>query len=308
LYDRLRTLPGVVAAGGVNILPLSGNYSCDGVQIEGRLVAEAQAPCAEARSASPGYFEAMRIPLVRGRLFTAADSAQAPTRVVVVNEAFARRFFPGEDPIGRRIIYTSRRQNDPRTIVGIIGDVHHFGLDAAAAPEFYTPEPQPPSYHAMTIVLRVQGDPLAILPAVRADVRALAPTAPLYNVRTLDSLRDASVSAARFRTLLLALFAGLALVLAIVGTYGVISLAVAERRQEMGIRLALGAARSDILRLVLAGGLQPLAGGAALGLGGGFLLSRAVSGLLFKVTPADPVTFAIAGAVILAAGLAAAWI
>jgi putative ABC transport system permease protein len=307
LYARLGTLPGIASVGGVNILPFSGNYSCDGVQVEGRLVPEAQAPCAEARSASPGYFEVMRIPVVRGRVFTPADTAAA-SRVIVVNEAFARRFFPGEDPIGRRVIYTSRRQNDPRTIVGIIGDVHHFGLDAAAPAEFYTPEPQPPSYHGMTVVLRVQGDPAAVLPAVRAGVRALAPDAPLYNVRTLDELVDASVSAARFRTVLLALFAGLALVLAVVGTYGVMSLAVSERRQEMGIRLALGAARSDILRLVLSGGLQPLAAGAALGLAGGVLLSHGVTGLLFNITAADPATFAIAAAVILVAGLAAAWL
>src|SRR5262249_8992978 len=153
-----------------------------GVQIEGRLVPEAQAPCAEARSASPGYFAAMRIPVVRGRVFTAADSTDA-ARVVVVNEAFARRFFPGEDPIGRRVIYTSRRHNDPGTIVGVIGDVHHFGLDSAAPSEFYPPEPQPPSYHAMTVVLHVQGDPAALMPGVRAGVRELAPDTPVYNVR-----------------------------------------------------------------------------------------------------------------------------
>jgi putative ABC transport system permease protein len=307
LYARLGSLPGVASVGGVNILPLSGNFSCDGVQVEGRLVPEAQAPCAEARSASPGYFDVLRIPIVRGRVFTAADTADA-ARVVVVNEAFARRFFPGEDPVGRRVIYASRGQNDPRTIVGVVGDVHHFGLDAAASAEFYTPEPQPPSYHAMTVVVAARGNPAALVPAIRADVRALAPDAPLYNVRTLADLRDSSVSAARFRTTLMALFAALALVLAIVGTYGVISLAVGERRREMSIRLALGAARSDVVRLVLAGGLQPLAAGAALGLAGGALLAHGVSGLLFGVTAADPATFAIAAVVILVAGLAAAWI
>ena len=143
---------------------------------------------------------------------------------------------------------------------------------------------------------------------MRAEVRSLAPDAPLYNVRTLDALVDASVSDARFRTVLLALFAALALLLAVVGTYGVISLAVAQRTREMGIRLALGAAPGDILRMVLAGGLQPLVAGGLVGLGGGILLSRAVAGLLFNVTPADPATFAIASLVILVAGLAAAWL
>ncbi len=228
--------------------------------------------------------------------------------VVVVNEAMARQFFPGEDPIGRRIIYTSRRQNDPRTIVGIVGDVHHFGLQKPPAPEFYTPQTQPPSYHAMTVVMRVTGDTAALIPAVRADVRALAPDAPLYNVRTLERMVDASVSDARFRTLLLALFAALAVVLAAVGTYGVIALTVSHRTQEMGIRLALGARPSDILRMVLGAGLRPLLAGAAIGLAGGLLLSRAVAGLLFKVTPADPLTFVVAAAVILTAGLAAAWL
>ena len=307
LYDQLRTLPGVTAAGGVNILPFSGGYSCDGIQIEGRLVPKTDQRCAEARSASPDYFESMGIPIVRGRRFLPGDTASA-ARVVVVNEAMARQFFPGEDPIGRRIIYSSRRQNDPRTIVGIVGDVHHFGLQKPPAPEFYTPQTQPPSYHAMTVVMRVTGDTAALIPAVRADVRALAPDAPLYNVRTLERMVDASVSDARFRTLLLALFAALAVVLAAVGTYGVIALAVSQRTQEMGIRLALGARPSDILRMVLGAGLRPLLAGAAIGLAGGLLLSRAVAGLLFKVTPADPLTFVVAAAVILTAGLAAAWL
>jgi putative ABC transport system permease protein len=307
LYDRIRTLPGVVSVGGVNILPMSGGYSCDGLQIEGHEVSNAQQRCAEVRSASPEYVQTMGIPLVRGRWFTKGDSADAP-RVVVINEAMARQFFPGEDPIGRRVIYTSRNQNDPRAIVGIIGDVHHFALDTTPVPEFYTPQPQPPSYHGMTVVVRAHGDPAALMPAVRAEVRALAPDAPLYNVRTLEHLLDASVADARFRTLLLALFAALALVLAVVGTYGVISLVVTERTHEMGIRLALGAAPSAIMALVLRGGLLPLAAGTVLGLTGGLALSRAVAGLLYNVSPADPLTFLVVGSVIASAGVLAVWV
>jgi putative ABC transport system permease protein len=308
LYERLRRIPGVDAVGGVNILPLSGGYSCDGVQIDGRPVPKAQQRCAEARSASPDYFRAMGIPLIRGRLFTAGDDARARRRVVVINEAMAREFFPGEDPLGRGVIYNSRGQSDSREVVGIIGNVHHFGLDQVPTPEFYTPQPQPPSYHGMTIVMRGHTDPASVMSAVRAEVRALAPDAPIYNVRTLEHLLDASVADARFRTLLLTSFAGLALLLAVVGTYSVISLLVTQRTQEMGIRLALGARPSDILRLVLGAGITPLALGTGIGLAGGMGATRALAGLLFNVTALDPLAFVSAAVVILLAGLLATWI
>jgi predicted lysophospholipase L1 biosynthesis ABC-type transport system permease subunit len=220
----------------------------------------------------------------------------------------ARQFFPGENPVGRRIIYASRLQNDPREVVGVVGDLHHFGLEKTPAPEFYTPQAQPPSYHGMTVVMQVAGDAQAVMPQVRAEVRALAPDAPLYNVRTLRDLLDKSVSEARFRTLLLAVFAGLAVLLTVVGTYGVISIVVTQRTHEMGVRLALGAARGDILALVLGGGLGPLAVGTILGLGGGLALSQAVRGFLFQVEPDDPLTFALATLVIVAAGLLATWV
>lgn len=307
LYGRLRTLPGVTSAAGVNILPLSGGYSCDGFQIDGRMVTVEQERCAEARSASAGYFETMGMRLVRGRLFTAGDDGAA-RRVVIVNEALARQFFPGEDPLAHRLIYSSRGQKGARGIVGVVADVRHFGPQNAVRPEFYVPQPQPPTYRGMTVVMRVDGDPAALMPAVRAAVRELAPDVPLYNVRTLQHLLDVSISDARFRTQLLALFAGLALLLAIIGTYGVISLVVAQRTQEMGIRLALGARPSDILRLVLGGGLRAIVAGTLIGLAGGLAVSRAITALLFNVTPSDPLTFATAALAILIAGLVATWI
>lgn len=227
---------------------------------------------------------------------------------MIISETFARRFFPGEDPVGRRMIYASRRQNDPRLIVGVVGDVRHFGLDQTAPAEFYTPEAQPPSYGGMTIVMQVAGTADAVMPPVRAVVRAMAPNAPVYNVRTLDQLVHASVAAPRFRTLLLAIFAGLALALTVVGTYGVISLVVSQRTQELGIRLALGATRAEIVRLVVGRGLQPLALGTVLGLAGGFAVSRAIASLLFNVTPADPATFGLAALVIVASGVLATWV
>ncbi len=307
LYGRLAALPGVVSVGGTNILPLTNTYSCDGVQIVGHLVPKEVEPCAEARSVSTAFFRTMGIPLVRGRTFTAADSAASP-RVVVIDEAFARQFFPGEDPIGRRMIYASRQQNDAREIVGIVGDVHHFGLGRAPVPQFYTPQPQPPSYHGMTVVLQARANPEALMPDVRRAVRALAPDAPIYNVRTLGQVVDASVADARFRTRLLGLFAALALVLAVVGTYGVIALLVAQRTQEMGIRLALGAAPRDIRALIVHRGMQPVLLGAGLGLAGGYGIARTIAGLLFEVDPADPLAFGVAAAAMLASGFVATWI
>ena len=307
LYERLRSLPGVDSVGAVNILPLSGSYSCDGFQVVGRVVPEGQESCAEVRSASPEYFRTMGIPLVKGRLLTERDDEQAP-RVVLINETMARAFFAGEDPVGRRIVYSSRRQNDSREIVGVVGDVRHFGMAREPTPEFYTPQGQPPSYHGMTIVLRAQGSPSLLVPAVRAEARAIEPDAPLYNIRTLEQLVGRSVADERLRTWLLSLFAGLALLLAVIGTYGVLSMAVAQRTREMGIRLALGADRSDVIRLVVGQGLRPIAVGIALGVAGSLALSRSVSGLLFNVSAVDPLTFAVVPVMIAGSGVIAAWL
>jgi len=306
LYARLRRLPGIDAVAGVNILPLSGNYSCDGMQIEGHEVPPGQMPCAEVRSASVDYFHALGIPLLRGRLFTSSDDERSK-HVILINEALARRYFPGEDPIGRRIVYASRLQNDPREIVGVIGDVHHFGLDTAPTPEFYTPELQPPTYAGMTVVLHGEGDPDATIPAVRTIVREFAPTVPVYNVRTLAQLIDASTTTVRTRTVLLGLFAALALVLSLVGTYGVVSIVVSQRVREIGIRLALGASPRDILKLIVGGGLKPILTGGAVGLSGAIVAGRALGGLLFHVSPDDPVTFGSTVGIILVTGFVATW-
>jgi predicted permease len=249
----------------------------------------------------------MGIPILRGRGFTSADGDEA-ARVVVINETMARQFFPGEDPVGRQMIYNSRRQGDSRTIVGVVGDVHHFGLDSDPAPEFYTPQHQPPSYHGMTIVMQVEGDPSSLVAAASAEVRALEPNAPIHDVRTTEQLLTESVAEARFRTMLLGAFAALALLLAIVGTYGVISMVVNQRAREMGIRLALGASASDIRRLVVVQGVRPVLLGLAIGLAGGLLASRAARSLLFHVAPGDPVTLSSAALIILAAAAIAAWL
>ena len=257
LSERLRALPGVESVGAVSILPFSGGYSCDGFQIVGRIVSEGNQPCAEVRTADTGYFSTMGIRLLAGRQFSETDDGRAP-KVIVINEEMARQFFPGESPLGKRIIYSSRRQGDAREIVGVVASVRHFGLSREPASEFYIPQQQPPIYNDTTIVMRVEGDPLAIVPRVRDEVRALEPLAPIYNVRTLDQLIERSVTDARLRTRLLAAFAALAVLLAAIGTYGVMSVAVLQRTREMGIRLALGAARTDLVRMMIMQGMLPV--------------------------------------------------
>ena len=307
LYAQIRTLPGVQTVGAVNILPLSGGYSCDGFHVFGQPVVTGQTSCAEVRSASPSYFDTMGIERIEGRLFTDRDDGAA-ARVVIVNQAMARQFFPNEDPIGKRIVYSSRQQNDAREIVGVVKDVRHFGLDRDPAPEFYTPQAQPPGYGGMTVIIRFGGDPSPLIPSIRAAVRELEPDVPLYGVRTLAQLRDQSVADARVRTQLLGLLAALALMLAALGAYGVISVAVNQRTREMGIRMALGASRSDVVRLIVFQGLRPVMVGTVIGLVGGAVLARAIEGILFSITPADPVTFAVAPILIVGAGAVAAWL
>jgi hypothetical protein len=242
--------------------------------------------------------------LVSGRGFTAADTAES-TRVVVINEAFARRFFPGDDPIGKSIVYSARRQGDARQVVGVVGDVRHFALGVEPVAEFYTPQSQDPSYHTMTVAVRAGGEVLSLVGPIRTAIAQQTPNAPIYNVRMLDALVSTSIAAERFRTLLLSLFAGLALLLAVVGTYGVVSAVVTARSREMGIRLALGAQPPEVLRLVLSSGLKLVLGGMVLGIAGAVVLSNSVSSLLFGVQPADPIAFASAAAVILATGVLA---
>ena len=307
LSERLHSLPGVESVGAVSILPFSGGYSCDGFQIAGRVVSEGNQPCAEVRTADPGYFSTMGIRLVAGRQFSASDDDRGQ-RVIVINEEMARQFFPGENPLGKRIVYSSRNQNDAREIVGVVASVRHFGLSREPAPEFYIPQKQPPIYNDTTIVMRVAGDPLAIVSSVREEVRALEPLAPIYNVRTLDQLIDRSVADARLRTGLLASFAALAVLLAAIGTYGVMSVAVLQRTREMGIRLALGAARNDLVRMMILQGLRPTLAGVAVGIAGAALMSQAIAGLLFQVSPIDPLTFATVPLIIAASGMLAAWL
>jgi putative ABC transport system permease protein len=314
LYEKIRALPGVRAVGGTNILPLSNNYSNDAFQIEARAVPLGERPGAEARSVSPGYFEAMGIPLLRGRIFDARDVAGAP-RVVVISESMAETFWPGEDPLGARITYNRGLPEDQqedvggigsREIVGIVGDVRHMDLDEERVPMFYTPQAQEPSFHTMTLVMRSAAPPETLASSVSRELASMDLEVPLYSVRSLNQILDASVGEERFRARLLGVFALVALGLAALGVYAVMKLSVAQREREIGIRMALGAKVNDVVRMLVAESMSPVLWGLAAGGVGAFFLSQALRSLLFRIAPSDPVTFGVVTLILGATALAAA--
>jgi putative ABC transport system permease protein len=315
-YESIRRLPGVAAVGAINIMPLSANYDSRGVQIDKYPRPEGQGASIQARSINPDYFRAMGIPIVRGRAFTDRDREDQP-RVAIVSESMAKQYWPGEDPIGQRITFNSGIPRDEqqvvggpgsREVVGIVGDVKHLGLDEAEVPMFYTPQAQQPSYHTMALVVRTSSDPAALAASIRAELTGLDRGVPLYRVRTLDAMVQATVAAPRLRAWLFGLFAFVALTLSAVGVYAVVGYLVSQRTQEIGVRLALGAARRDVLRGLVGEALRPVLIGLGIGLGLALAGGRVVARLLFDVRPDDGVTLAATAAVLLAAALAATWV
>jgi putative ABC transport system permease protein len=252
---------------------------------------------------SPGYFGTLGVPIRRGRAFTDADRDGAPL-VGVITETLARQFFRGRDPLGRWV--RTGGDGNPRVrVVGVVPDVRHQGLDAAPQPTVYTPHRQMRWWRPMHLVVRTAGDPLAAAPALRRAVAAVDPGVPLDDVRSMEQMVYASSARPRFRAGLLGAFAGLALALAGAGIYGVMAYTVRQRRREMGVRLALGAPRGAILRLVVGDGMRLAGAGLALGLALAIGLARLLASVLFEVSPTDPVTFALTTLVLAVAGLAA---
>jgi putative ABC transport system permease protein len=307
LQDRLNTLPGVDSASFTSKLPLNGGSN-------GVIVIEGQAPpkdmwsspLVEWSTVMPGYFHTARIPLLRGRDFTAHDDQAAP-KVAVINRTMADKFWPNQDPLGKHFAHN---EEHPKwiTVVGVVGDVLQYGLDQTKpAPEAYFPEYQGQS-SSMSVLVRASGNPLDQLAALRAAVRELDSQLPVDNPRELAEVVTESSSQQRFLALLLGLFAGLALVLAAVGIYGVIAYSVAQRTHELGIRIALGAGRSELLRLVLGEGLRLALAGVAVGLAAAWGLSRFLASLLYGVHATDPLTFTAVPLVLLAVALLACYI
>ncbi len=308
VLQRIGALPGVTAVGGINMMPLSGSYSCDSFALDDRAPPPAgQEPCAESRRASPDYFNAMGIALLRGRFFNATDRAGG-VPAVIIDQSMAQQWWPGQDALGKRIKWGDFTADEPwRTVVGVVADVKHFGLDAATRPEIYMPLAQEASA-GLTLVVRTTGDPDALAVGLRAAVHAQDPDLPVSRLLTLQQIVSNSVAGPRFRTILLAAFAGTALLLSLVGLYGVLAFAVAQRRHEFGIRMAVGAARGDVLRMVLRQAVGLVLGGLFMGVPVALLGTRALRGLLFGIGAGDAASFAVAGLSLLLVGLLASWL
>jgi len=289
--DRIRALPGIQSAALASALPLAAPTRLLFIEIEGRHEKPGKEPVVDANFVSPEYFQTMGVQIRAGRPFTSQDGAEAP-RVVIINETLARRFFPNEDPIGHRL-------SELGTIVGVVGDVYSRGLDSEVYPEVYGLSMQNPKFMGNLLVARVvsgQNNPSglsSLAAAIRRQAQAIDPNEPVNQVVTMDERLSNSVAQRRFQMLLLGVFAGLALVIAAVGIYGVISYAVSQRTQEIGIRMALGAQAGDVLRMVIWRGMSLALIGAALGLAAALALTRVMKNLLFNVSATDPATFAI---------------
>jgi predicted permease len=285
--ERAQALPGVETAALVSDIPLGGGAN-GGVAIEGREYPPGKEPFAEKRIASPGYFEVLRIPLLAGRVFNERDIAGAPA-VVVVNQAFAQSYFPGESPLGKRVDFRWDTRG-MQEIVGVVGDVREQALQQPARPAIYIPLAQRPAEWAYLLV-RTTGDPQGIVPSLRRVVAALDRNLPLAEVRTLEEVVAAGLADRRLAMALFGVFSVLSLVLAALGLYAVISYMVVQRRQEIGIRMALGARTEQVIRLVLRQGLALIAAGVVVGAVAALWLGRFLAGLVFGVGTTDPITF-----------------
>jgi putative ABC transport system permease protein len=314
LIARLKSLPGVQSADAAGFLPLEGGWPTKFL-IQGRPSAQGEEPVAQHRPVTEGYFQTMAIPLLHGRRFDERDQADAPG-VVIINEALRRRYFPNEDPVGKRVT-TLGRQYGPlgrvmpasleMEIVGVVGDEKNSSLSKTAEPAVYFSHRQF-SYRSMSVVARTTAAPLSLVNAAQSEVWALDRNLPVSNVKTMEQRLGEAVARPRFNALLLGLFAALALLLAAVGVYGVISYAVRQRAHEIGVRMAMGASAGDILKLVVGQGLALTLTGVGLGLLGSFGLTRLISGLLFGVGVTDPLTFIAMPALLALVALSACYV
>ncbi len=310
VIERLQALPGVEAAGMVMNLPLTGSSMNRGFRAEGQPEPRPDENVAmDYQVVSPDYFKALEIPIKRGRGFTSADSENSE-RVIVINQSMAERYWPNQDPVGKRLaIGESSKENLWRTIVGIVGDVRHAGLSETPVPTAFISYRQDfESWPRMGFAIKTKGDPASLTSLVRKELAALAPTQPVYAVEPMEKLMRAAVAPRRFIMLLLGSLSAIAVTLAMVGIYGVISFSVGERTQEIGIRLALGARATDVMRMVLSQGMRVVLVGIVIGVGGAFALTRLLASLLFEVSPTDTSTFLIVAGLLSSVALLACYI
>lgn len=306
LFAAIEAVPGVASVGATTRLPLGSTEVSTKLEVEGRDVPPAALPEVEMRRAQHDYFTAMGIPVVAGRAFTTADTVDTE-RVAIVSQSLATRLFPDGSAVGRRVRMGPAAPDTPwMTIVGVIGDVHHTSLESAPKPEFYVSGRQGGAPVSPMLAIRTAGDPGALAGPVRDALRRFDPSMPVYDVRTMAELRSQSVAERRFLVTLVALFGGLALVLAVIGVYGVMAISVSEQIQEVGVRLALGATVEQIFTLVVGRAVRLGAVGIAIGIAGAAAVTPLLASQLFGVRPFDVPTVAAVSAMLLAAAVAAA--
>jgi putative ABC transport system permease protein len=310
LLERVSGLPGVTSAATTSFLPLSGSNFSISFKITHRPEPEpGKEPSAQLRFVSNGYFETMQIPVVQGRTFTPQDTATAPP-VAIINESLARQFFPGEDPVGKVIDPGYQGRNDPNTlfqIVGVVRDIKHFNLRVEPRAEYYLPVEQL-AYSGLTLVVRTANDPASLSAALRREVNSLDRDLAVFSVFTMEQVLGTSISDARLNTALLGTFGFIALLLASIGIYGVMSYAVTQRTHEIGIRMALGANRPEVLGMVLRQGLRLAAIGVTLGIMGALVLTSYMQNMVFQVSLTDPPTFIAVSMLLAAVALLASYI
>ncbi|HEX8335283.1 MAG TPA: ABC transporter permease [Pyrinomonadaceae bacterium] len=323
MLERVRAIPGVKSAGTTTTLPMSGQNSSGSFQIEGRQTAPGvNNPHGSRWLVSEDYFELMRIPLVKGRYFEQRDT-EANGHVVVIDEALARKYWPDEDPVGKRVSFESVPNPNPnpnpnpsatpqpiwREVVGVVGHVRNEGLEGESRAQYYVPFGSGNASSAnLFVAVSTDGDPAALAPAVRGAVAAVDRDLPVFRVTTMEKMVSESLTQRRFSMFLFGVFAALAMALAVVGLYGVMSYSVTQRTHEIGLRMALGAQGRDVLRMVVGQGMLLVGVGLAVGLAGAYALSRYMSSLLYEVSAADPLTYAGIALLLAAVALLASYI
>jgi putative ABC transport system permease protein len=306
LVERARALPAVTAAAAVSYLPLRREGARYSFNVEGQPITNPQArPSSSFMVVTPGYFGTLDIPLLQGRDFGERDRWSAPA-VVLVNRTLARRFWPGQSAVGKRLTFDDEpdEPGDWLRVVGVVGDVRQLSLVDEVTPQIYAPLSQVP-LEEMALVVRTVLEPASVAATIRSLVASIDPEVPVSEIQALVQVRDESISTDRFRTLVIGCFGLLALALAVIGVYGVISYGVVQRTREIGIRVALGARHAQVLRLVVGEGMLTVGGGIAAGLVAAAALSRLLVSLLYEVRPGDPATFLAIALLIACVALAA---
>lgn len=308
LLGRLEALPGVEGAGVTSVLPFSANFDGRSLVVEDHPKPPGEEISVDLYITTPGYLRTMAIRLMKGRELIEQDTETAPM-AALINETMARELWPNQDPLGRRIKFTGSEKNPQpwRTIVGVVGDVNQFALDKKPPMQIYLPEAQFPTSF-MTLVVRTVADPNTMIAGVREEIRAIDGDQAVYGIATMEQLLSDSISLRRFSMLLLIVFAAVALTLATLGIYGVVSFSVTQRTHEIGIRMALGAGRGDIVKLIVSHGMALTLGGVVIGLIAAVGLTRLMTNLLYGVSATDPVTFAVISVVLAGVALGACFV